>query len=251
MLGLGKRIAEGQVAFMLLTRLPAGTLSSYVPDLAAARWAFPLVGIVIGGIIGCAYLALSAVSLPPLLAALCALALGLLATGALHEDGLADSADGFGGGHDRDRKLAIMKDSHIGSYGVLALIMIMGARLAALSALAADLNLVLWVISCAMFSRLIMVGYLCFMPSARDTGLGNQASGHRVRPLVIATILCLPVFWLAGPVMIACFITMGVVAILWGVIAMRQIGGQTGDVCGAGQMLCETAGWISLLLVMS
>ena len=245
-----KRITELQLAFMLLTRLPAGQLSGSVPDLAAARWAFPLVGFVIGSLIALCYIGLNQVGLPTILAALLALAIAIIATGGLHEDGLADSADGFGGGQDKEQKLAIMKDSHIGSYGVLALVILMTARIASLSYLPADQMLIIWLIGCAIFSRLIMVGYLCFLPSAREKGLGSQASGNASTDFIAAMIISAPFLWFGGTIMLYCIIIMTIIALSWALLAKRQIGGQTGDICGAGQMLCETAGWMALLVAI-
>ncbi|RIK85995.1 MAG: adenosylcobinamide-GDP ribazoletransferase, partial [Hyphomicrobiales bacterium] len=104
---------------------------------AETQWAAPVAGALVGlGVGAVAWLAL-ALGLPASLAAAFALAAGIAVTGALHEDGLADTADGFGGGRDRDGKLAIMRDSRIGSYGVLALGLSLIARWAALAALAA------------------------------------------------------------------------------------------------------------------
>ena len=176
MIWLGKRIAEGQIALMLLTRLPAGNIAGTAPSLAAARWAFPLAGLPVGLVIACAYIGLSWLGLPVLLSAILALTAGVLTTGGLHEDGLADSADGFGGGHNRERKLEIMKDSRIGSYGVLALIMVMSARVVALSSLSASMTAFLGILAFAMASRMLMVGYLSLLPAARSDGLGRHAS---------------------------------------------------------------------------
>ena len=111
MSGLRRRIAEFQLAFMLLTRLPAGRLGGYIPELAAARWAFPLPGLFVGGFLAGVYITLNSLGLPAGLAAILALAAGMLITGGLHEDGLADCADGFCGGQNRDQKLKIMRDS--------------------------------------------------------------------------------------------------------------------------------------------
>jgi len=244
------RLIEVQLAFMLLSRLPAGTLSGKAPSLATSRWAFPLVGSIIGGIIALSYGGLSFVGLPPIIAALLALSLGLLATGALHEDGLADSADGMGGGHDRDRKLAIMKDSHIGSYGVLALIMVMGLRVFGLASLPPHFDMIALIITISILSRTIMVAYLCLLPSARDTGLGEMASGQTYKPLFFATALSLPMMAFCGVAILPSLIVMVIVAFGFALMAKRHIGGQTGDICGASQMLSETAGWLSLLVIL-
>ncbi|MBT5798937.1 MAG: adenosylcobinamide-GDP ribazoletransferase [Alphaproteobacteria bacterium] len=257
-----KRIAELQAAFMLLTRLPAGTLTSYIPKLAAARWAFPIVGCVIGAIIAASYIMASQLMLPSFAAAILALIVGLLCTGAIHEDGLADCADGFGGGHHRNRKLEIMKDSAIGSYGTLALIMVMGLRILTLSSLPSKTEIIAPIVICAVISRFSMVGYLCLLPAAKSDGLGNQASGKNISSLFWTALISFIVIFML--IFIMAFIVsfeMGaaglfylIIALLlgasvWGIIAKHQIGGQTGDVCGAGQILCETAGWVILATI--
>ena len=119
---LRRRLDEARLALMLLTRLPVGRLKDPVPSLAEARWAYPLVGLVIGAIAWVAHHGALMLGLGPLPAALVALGAMVLVTGALHHDGLADFADGLGGGRDPDHRLEIMRDSRIGSYGALALI---------------------------------------------------------------------------------------------------------------------------------
>src|SRR5579862_1616236 len=105
-------------ALTFLTRLPTGRAAANAPlsRLADTSWAFPLVGLVIGAIGGIAYAIASALALPALAAALIAIAATALVTGGLHEDGLADTADGFGGGATRELKLEIMRDSRIGTF---------------------------------------------------------------------------------------------------------------------------------------
>lgn len=247
---LQTRLSEVQLAFMLLSRLPAGTLLTQAPSLAASRWAFPFVGAVIGSIIALSYYGLSVIGLPTPIAALLALGLGILATGALHEDGLADSADGMGGGHDADRKLAIMKDSHIGSYGVLALMIVMALRVSSLSYLPPQFDMIWLIIACSIFSRTIMVGYLCLLPSARAKGLGDMASGSGATHLIIATGISALFLYLCGPLILPSLGIMIIFACGFALFAKRQIGGQTGDICGAGQMISETAGWLSLLVLL-
>ena len=244
---IGIRLAELQLAFMLLTRLPAGKLTSHVPELADARWAFPIVGYIVGGIIAASYIILSLLLLPSFVAAILAITAGLFSTGAIHEDGLADCADGFGGGQNMEKKLAIMRDSAIGSYGTLSLIIIMGLRILLLSILPAKLEIVTPIIICAVISRYAMVGYLCLLPAARQDGLGNQASGINISALLLAGFIALPAFVMGAFGLIYVIIAIVFVALIWGVIAKYQLGGQTGDVCGAGQIICETAGWLILV----
>ena len=124
---LRARATEVQLALMLLTRLPAGRIDP-APTIAAAAWAFPLAGAVVGVLQALVLIAAIGLGLPMAMAAGLALAAGVLATGGLHEDGLADCADGFGGGRSPARKLEIMRDSRIGSYGALALILGLGLR---------------------------------------------------------------------------------------------------------------------------
>ena len=261
MIWLGKRIAEGQIALMLLTRLPAGNIAGTAPSLAAARWAFPLAGLPVGLVIAGAYIGLSWLGLPVLLSAILALTAGVLITGGLHEDGLADSADGFGGGHNPERKLEIMKDSRIGSYGVLALIMVMSARVVALSSLGASMTTLFGIVAFAMASRMLMVGYLSLLPAARSDGLGRHASHdsgddmrtQRYLPLIIAFLITAPALmaaYLFSASVLAAFMVMIIMALIMASLAKRQIGGQTGDVCGAGQILSETAAWCALAALM-
>ena len=246
MIWLRRRIAEVQTAFMLLTRLPVGTPGLYGAELAAAKWAFPLAGLAAGGVIAGVYTGLSSLGLPASLAAVLALTAGMMVTGGLHEDGLADCADGFGGGQTKDQKSEIMKDSQIGSYGVLGLIMVIAARTLALAALPATPQSVIIVISLAMVSRWMMVIYLNWLPSARADGLGHQAGKADRLSVVIAAGLCVPAVMFSGGFIIFSLAALGGTALMVGWVAKRQIGGQTGDVCGAGQLLSETAGWVVL-----
>jgi adenosylcobinamide-GDP ribazoletransferase len=133
---INERLGELIAAFALLTRLPVGRLDLPAPqDPAASAWAFPLVGAATGLIGGLTYALLFALSVPPLLAGLFAIAAMIVITGAMHEDGLADAADGLAG-QTREQRLDIMRDSRIGTYGVLALILSIGIRASALALLA-------------------------------------------------------------------------------------------------------------------
>jgi len=244
-------LAELQVAFAILTRLPVGRIREPVPTIADARWAFPLCGAAVGAIAWALCLAALSVGLPASVAALLAVAAGWLATGALHEDGLADLADGLGGGRDREAKLRIMRDSRIGSYGVLALILAVALKAACLVALGADGAGLSAFVAIAAGSRCCIVVALDRMPAARSDGLGAAAAGAGGWRLPIA--LGLTVLALA-PLGLEAFIVAGAMAIAAAapaVLARRQLGGQTGDVLGALQMTAETAGWIALTAIVS
>ena len=126
--------------------------------------------------------------------------------------------------------------------------MVIGLRVFILSSLPALFELVLLIIMCAVISRFAMVGYLYFLPAVRQEGLGSQASINNIHSLFLAAIISLPAIFACTFVSYHVFITILVASLLWGIIAKYQIGGQTGDVCGAGQILCETAGWVTLSL---
>ena len=133
---LAEEAATALVAAQFLTRLPV-PMGLFTPArmAAAPRW-FPAVGLLIGSLCGLVFAAAVPV-FPPLLAALLAIAAGILITGALHEDGLADTLDGLGGGGTAERALAIMRDSRIGTHGALALFLPPGAKLLPLGAVRA------------------------------------------------------------------------------------------------------------------
>ncbi len=242
-------LAEVQLAVMLLTRLPVGRLD-VAPTIGAAAWAFPVAGGAVGGLAALVLLIALALGVPVALAAGLALAGAVLATGGLHEDGLADCADGFGGGRDRARKLEIMRDSRIGSYGALALMLSLGLRWQGLAAVAGQggCGAALAVMALAISSRAGLPLALLWLPPARADGLGKSAAGTSLPVAAVAFALAiLALLVLVGPMTALAVITgQAVVQILFALIALRQIGGQTGDVLGAMQQLAEIVGWLVL-----
>ncbi|MDZ4311120.1 MAG: adenosylcobinamide-GDP ribazoletransferase [Cypionkella sp.] len=243
------RLAEVQLAVMLLTRLPAVRMAE-APAIGAAVWAFPLVGTLVGAIGATVLGGALALGIAPPLAAGLALAAGILTTGGLHEDGLADVADGFGGGRDRARKLEIMRDSRIGSYGGVALILSLGLRWQALAILVGhDPKLAACaLIALAISSRAGLAFALLWMPAARADGMGKSATGTTLaRALAGFALAVLGMAVLIGPqAAVLVFSTQIVVQLIFARIALRQIGGQSGDVLGAMQQLAEIAGWLVL-----
>ncbi len=227
------------VALVLLTRLPLPALPEWAfKRQARATWAFPLVGVVVALIAGGIGLSLLSLGLPAAAAAGIVLAVQIVLTGAMHEDGLADSVDGLWGGFDRERRLEIMKDSAIGTYGVLALILSVGLRWVALTVL---LPLGIGaVLAAAILSRAILPVVMTSLPTARRSGLSHSvgAPDQKVGALalgigvVLATILMGTVIIL--PMVIA---FCGVFALSR--IALAKIGGQTGDILGASQQITE------------
>ena len=241
------RADEVRLAFMLLSRLPAGRIDGAAPSMAASSWAWPIVGLAVGAIMALACGIGLWIGLPSLMAALLALAAGALATGAMHEDGLADLADGFGGGRDRARKLEIMRDSRIGSYGVMALILALAFRATGIATLAEAGSATAALIGIAAASRAVLPAALVMMPAARTDGLGRSASGDDPTPAMVAGgigFLCLLPLGFGTAILTA--FAMALAALVLAGIAMRQIGGQTGDVMGAMQQIAEIAGWAVL-----
>lgn len=243
-MSLRARLAELQLALMMLTRLPAGRLE-VAPPIGAATWAFPLVGGLVGAIAAAVLLGALALGVAPVLAAGLALAAGVLVTGGLHEDGLADCADGFGGGRERARKLEIMRDSRIGSYGALALVLAFGFRWQALALLAQQGQAAaLALIALGMSSRAGLGLALRLMPAARADGMGRAAQGvDGMRAGVAVALGAAALLALGWPWAIA---VIAGVQLGFGWMAWRQIGGQTGDVLGALVVLGEIAGWLAL-----
>jgi adenosylcobinamide-GDP ribazoletransferase len=241
---LASRFNEVRMGFLLLSRIPVGTIAGPVPPVPASAWSWPLVGAVVGGLSGLIYCAALWTGLMSELAAALAVMASVLLTGGLHEDGLADLADGFGGGRNRTRVLEIMRDSRIGSYGAIAVGFSLLLRVLALGSLG----------GCAGFWALIGLGaasraglplVLRALPSARDDGLGRAASGVSGQTSFVALILgFLPLLPLGLGV--GLFVTTAVAGVLvmlafW---ARARIGGQTGDVLGAMCQVGEITGWL-------
>jgi adenosylcobinamide-GDP ribazoletransferase len=235
-----RRVEEARLALMLLTRLPAGRLAEPAPSLADARWAYPLVGLIVGALAAAAQAGALAVGLGPLAAALLALTGAALVTGALHLDGLADFADGIGGGRDRAHALLIMRDSRIGSYGVIALVLALALAATGLADIAVETALAALLLA-ATGSRLAMLVVLDRLPPAREDGLGRSAAGSAPGAwLPGAAAVALLAVWI-GPAALPALAAMGLAAFAVARLALRRIGGQTGDVLGATQVTAEVA----------
>lgn len=249
MIDAAERLKQFRAAVMLLTRLPVGRVDDPEPDLADARWAFPLVGMPVALVAWLVHAGATTLGAGPAMAAVATLAALVLVTGGIHHDGLADVADGFGGGRDRAHRLAIMRDSRIGSYGVLALAITLGLWTASLAQLgpAAGLGAFLAV---SVVSRFAMVVLLDRMPAARPDGLGSRSGGRRPGALVAGAAASVVVLLPMGSVVfpVAAAMALAAAGIAWQ--AHRRIGGQTGDVLGAAQILSETAGWTALAMAL-
>jgi adenosylcobinamide-GDP ribazoletransferase len=247
MAGRGGPFDQFVTAAALLTRLPVGAAHPADGAIAASGWAFPLVGAGIGALVALAFLIAGLLGCGDAPAALIALAAGLALTGALHEDGLADAADGFGGGRSRAEKLEIMRDSRHGSFGVIALVLSIALRAAALGTIGEPLHAALALIAAHAASRGALPPLMRILVPARADGLGAMA-GRPSLPVAIVAVMLGAMIALAvlGPATgaIALALSGGALA-LAAMLAHRQIGGYTGDVLGFFQQIGE----IVMLLV--
>jgi len=228
-------------ALGLLTRLPLPKHKTPVANLARSVWAYPLVGAAIGALSAFVWFAAQSAGLAPMLSAGLALGAQILLTGALHEDGLADFADGVGGGRDRSKKLEIMRDSRTGTYGVLALILIVGLRWGGIADLSPS-TIFVGLVCAATLGRLAIVLLLAILPPARNDGLGALVANPPWLAVAAALIFGVGIAVAILPTISTAFAIMAIAGIvgLVALLARKQIGGYTGDVLGAGEQLAQT-----------
>ncbi len=235
-------------AFGLLTRIPVPVDGDKAMARGArAAWAWPLVGLALGLAAGLIGAAAHAIWASPFLAAAMTMATLSLLSGAMHEDGLADCADGFFGAHDKARRLEIMKDSRIGAYGVLALILTSLLRLAVLALLFQEGCALAAITTAAILSRAAMVPPMHALPQARTDGL-SQSVGRPPRETMLAALglATIGARVLTGSSANAAIAIANLAAVGCAAIAKSKIGGQTGDVLGAAQQIVELTTLLTL-----
>ncbi len=260
-----------RLALQFLTRLPVPSEPRLRPArLRACAGYFPLVGALVGGV-AAGVLVLASLAWPPWVAATLGAAAAVWLTGALHEDGLADTADALGGGAGRERALAIMKDSRIGSFGGVALVLALLLRVACMAALAqpagggAAVRAVAVVVASHVLSRAAPVWIMARLPYAGDTQSAKvRPLARRLRPATLAAALAWAVALTLGcgaaaaalgawpwRVALAAAVSSlgcaGVVARLAERWLRRRLGGFTGDTLGAVQQVCELCGLLAWL----
>ena len=227
-------------SFAFFTRLPLTRFIKGNAPLSSAVWTFPLVGAVIGFATVELYHLLHFLRIMPKIACLLLVTFQLLLTGAIHEDGLADTVDGFAGGKDKASRLAIMRDSRIGAFGTLALILSLALRTFALTLIIHPGIFLPVCIAAGVLSRSMIAAAMYALPSARTDGLAASAG----RPSLANTAICLALafaitgwflhmhaFEIIPSAIIACALVC--------LIAKKKIGGVTGDVYGAIQQIVE------------
>lgn len=241
---LHRLVRDLRIGVSFATILPVGP-STPIEDgeMNRASWSLPLAGLIVGLVGATVYGIAHAVGLPPGPAAMLALASTILVTGALHEDGLADTADGLGGGRTRERKLEIMRDSRIGTYGACALLSSMILRWSALATIAAPRSVMIALLLAHAASRAGLPTFTAFVPPARKDGLsasaGQPTPQHAAIALGIGAIVLALGF---GPAKaIVAVIVLAAIGLMMARLCVKQVGGQTGDVLGAFEQLTETA----------
>ncbi len=244
---LGERVAELAAGILFLTRLPLPGAKPGGAAIAQAAWAFPLAGIVIGLIGALVYAFAHGAGVPALPAAALTVAATMAATGCLHEDGLADTADGFGGGVTREQKLDIMRDSRIGVYGVCALAVTILLRAGALASLADTARVATALLAAHGAARAAMALMMFFLVPARADGLsfaaGRPSLETAAAAVVLGIVILLACLGLASTIVAA--VVLAIVIALMAQLSRKQIGGQTGDALGA----LEQASEVVILLV--
>jgi adenosylcobinamide-GDP ribazoletransferase len=255
MQGLRNQLHVFLTAVMFYTRLPCPRWVDHSADkLTQATRYFPLVGWIVGLLAAVIYYG-AAWILPASLALVLALLSSILLTGAFHEDGLADVCDGFGGGWTPAQILQIMKDSRVGTYGVVGLVGLLAAKFLSLQALPQGWTGIALLTGHAL-SRFLAATYVIALPYVReDAGskakpvAGGQARLNIWLPAALFGLLPLLLLWPA-PLYTASLVLVAAVYVYLLGLFRRRLGGYTGDCLGAAQQLLELAWYLGLVMVL-
>jgi adenosylcobinamide-GDP ribazoletransferase len=246
-------LADFWRALALLSRIPVFIPCDFSAHaMARSVWCWPLVGLFMAGIAIIPAYVIEILTGNVMITAIVATFTLIALTGAMHEDGIADCADGFGGGLDRQRKLEIMRDSRIGTYGVVALVLCLAMRIALLDAAGESASMAAILIVMATLSRAAMPIVTYVFDPAREDGLGKSAGRPDIKVVSagIAIALVLVVIVAGAVTAFMCLIAMMVGASVVGWIARHQIGGHTGDVLGMTQIISELLVGIAFIAIL-
>lgn len=233
-------------AIAFLTRFPVGRIANIdAADVARSGGWFPLIGILLGAIYGLAAAALKG-HLPLGVVAVLLVAIDALATGALHFDGLADSADGFGGGKTRDDILRIMRDHSIGSYGGVALVILIALKVTAYATLLTRTNWMPAIVLTPALGRWSILLLTATLPYARTSPSVIDGMGKRSMLWGTLAIVALVIAAKSAQAWIAIAAVAAITAV-WGLYCRRRIAGITGDTLGANLQLCESVALLTFL----
>jgi adenosylcobinamide-GDP ribazoletransferase len=241
---LRRILTDVRMVVSFSTILPVGSAAPVGDgEVARASWALPVAGLLVG-LAGAAINSIArGTGLAPGPAAMLAMAATIILTGAIHEDGLADTADGFGGGRTRDQKLEIMRDSRIGAYGACALFISIGLRWSALASIAEPALVATALLVAHAVARAVLPGFMWLIPLARSDGLSAGAGRPPRQSAIIALglgTLCL-LCGLGPSRAIVGLILLALVGSILARLAVKQVGGQTGDIVGALEQISEIA----------
>ncbi|RED47665.1 adenosylcobinamide-GDP ribazoletransferase [Aestuariispira insulae] len=243
-------LTDLNIGLMFLTRLPTAPWRNR--PLARAAWCFPLIGTLVGLLGGLIYWGALLLLPSGWIAALLAIAATAIVTGALHEDGFSDAFDGLWGGHEPARRLEIMRDSNIGGYGALALMINVGLRASALVFLFDPKLVLLAMVAAHALSRAQVVWCMNVMPLAGKPGLAARAGRPNSKVTLIALVLGLGMaIWilhlLLEPILILAVCGSSLLAgWLFMALVRRKMGGYNGDTLGAAQQITEIALFLAL-----
>lgn len=244
-------------AVAFLTRIPVPQLLPYRDDylVASARY-FPLVGVLVGALAAAVFV-LAGLLWPLPVAVLLSMAGSIWLTGAFHEDGFADCCDGFGGGWEKQQVLTIMKDSRLGTYGTVGLLLVLAIKYAALSELAVE-SVVVALLLAHGVSRLLAVSYLWDLPYVRDIDQSKAkplANSMSTRNLALAALSLLPLllailYWLPASSLLLLVASLLLFRHCFKRYQIRRLGGYTGDCLGMAQQFAELLIYLSLLAAL-
>lgn len=236
--------ADIRIAVSLCTILPVAPATPLEEgEIARAGWALPVAGLLVGLIGAVIYSIAARLGLSPGPSAMLALAATILVTGAMHEDGLADAADGLGGGTGRDHKLEIMRDSRVGTYGACALIASIILRWSAIAGIGEPHSVAATLLVSHAAARAALPPFMWVVPPARLDGLSAGAGQPSRQSAIIAPglgALCL-IFGFGPSKAMVGLLLLALAGLILARLAIRQIGGQTGDVLGALEQIGEIA----------
>ena len=243
------------LAVHFLTRIPTPFDVDYSPQrlLDASRY-YPLVGAIVGTFAALAFF-ITELALPTTIAVIIATAATALLTGAFHEDGLADTFDGISGGYDRARSLEIMTDSSIGTFGALALILVITLKIAALSSLSDTTTIIIALIAAQTISRTSIVIVQATSTYVRETGIaGPQDQPFKPINTIIATLTALITIAALALILSPTAALLATAGAITGHILIRlyfqpKLKGHTGDTLGATQQITELAIYIALATI--
>lgn len=251
--GLTQRIIEDlRAAFMLLTRIPVRWDKETPPDLNRCLWTYPIVGMVVALVGVCVYGGGIFIHLPNGVSVLLSIAVMIIVTGAFHEDGLADTLDGFGGGLTAEKKLEIMRDSRIGTYGGLGLIIVIGLKAAVLWSMAYYQFMAALLVG-ASLSRFMIILILRILPPAREGGLSVNAGRPSNNTILVGLSTPLLISMLLLDLRTSLIVVAVAVIITWlfSRFTFKQVGGFSGDILGATQQISEVAIFLTLASLWS